>query len=153
MDLVSGLFLVVAIELLGITIIYIVLKKKIDRISDSKVLVGKVKEEINQIVVELNQTTDRNIALIEDKLNGISELLSKADKRISLLKRETEKHEMSKNLYNNIVDSRKKDEDINRQGEVLRLHREGASPASIANHIGMPIGEVELIIALATRKG
>ena len=152
MDIVSGLFLLVAIELLGITVIYIVLKKKIDKLSDSTFLLGKIREEINQIVVELNQTTDRNIALLEDRLNNISELLTKADRRISLLKRETDKHEVSENIYKNIADKHKKDENNNRHGEVLRLHKEGISSSSIANRLGLPVGEVELIISLSTRK-
>ena len=152
MDTLSALFLIIATEILGFTVVFLVLKKKIEKISDSSFLTGKIREEVNQIIVELNQTADRNIALIEDRIQNIIDLLSKADKRISVLQRETEKHEVSKNMYQNVMEATKRKDEVNRQQEVLRLFREGISSVTIANRTGIPIGEVELIISLGSRK-
>ncbi len=152
MDTLGNLFFTTAVALLGFTILYLVLKRKIERVSDASYLVGKIREEIDQIVVELNQTTDRNIALIEDRIHNLNELLSKADKKIGLLKREAEKHEVSTNVYQNVVAGAKRTEERNRQEEVLSLHAEGLPVPAIANRLGLPISEVELIVSLNAKK-
>ena len=58
-----------------------------------------MREEVDRLQVELNQTTNRNVTLIEDRLNALSEALGKADKKILLFRREAEKQEMSGKLY------------------------------------------------------
>ena len=58
------------------------------------------------MVVQLNQTTDRNVSLLEDRIRQLTELLAKADKKIGLLRREGEKHEVSQSVYNHLVKSR-----------------------------------------------
>ena len=153
------LVLYIAVSILGFFIVYVVLKKKIEKYIDPSSLLDQIREEVNRIIVELNQTTDRNIGLIEDRINQLMELLAKADKKISLLQREGEKHEVSKKIYNNITRSRAKkqyepepDERRDKQDEVLRLHQAGFSAPIIAKRVGSPLGEVELIISLSERK-
>ena len=153
------LALYIAVSILGYFIIYIVLKKKIEKYIDPSSLLDQIREEVNRIIVELNQTTDRNIALIEDRISRLMELLAKADKKISLLQREGEKHEVSRKIYNNITRSKAEkqyepepDERRDRQDEVLRLHQVGFSAPIIAKRVGTPLGEVELIISLSEKK-
>ncbi len=149
----------IAFSILGFFIIYVVLKKKIKEFVDPSSLLDQIREEVNRIIVELNQTTDRNIALIEDRINRLMELHAEADKKISLLQREGEKHEVSRKLYNNITQRQaekkhglKLDERRDRQDEVLRLHQAGFSAPIIAKRTGSSLGEVELIISLLERK-
>ena len=152
MDILGNLFFTLAIGLVGFTVVFIVLDRKIRRISDANFLVGRIREEIDQIIVELNQTTDRNIALLEDRIHGVNELLARADKKIGLLKRETEKHEVSRSVYQSVMSSGKQNGEENRQESVLALYREGLSASTIANRLGVPVGEIELIVSLNERK-
>ncbi|MBN2532496.1 MAG: hypothetical protein JXB88_06365 [Spirochaetales bacterium] len=148
----------IAIILAGFVILYLILKRKIEKSINPRALIDEIRVEVDRIIVELNNTTERNISLIEDRMNQLSGLLEKADKKILLLNREIEKYEVSKN-YSNIlqkakksdVSDKKETEETDIKEKVLKFHREGFSPAVIANHTGLPVGEVELIISLTER--
>jgi hypothetical protein len=151
-------FLLPAALLLAWVAQYLILKRKIDKIANVDSHLEEVREEVARVIIELNQTTERNIALIEDRISSLVELLSTADKKISLLKRESEKHEVSQRVYSKLSAkpvvnvpksaSPKKDN----QQEILRLHLAGFTPRIIARRIGLSLGEVELIISLSERK-
>lgn len=139
----------------GYVLVYLLLKKKIAKSLDAAAILDQVRDEVGRIVVELNQTTNRNITLIEDRINALSELLSKADKKIALIRREAEKQEIGARLYSELAAKRQetpKAEPAQRQEEALRLARSGANPAVIAKRLGLTLGEVELIISLAGRR-
>lgn len=149
--------LYIAATVLGYFIIYLTLKKKIEKFVSPAEILDQIREEINRVIVELNQATHRNISLIEDRINRLMELLAKADKKISLLHREGEKHEVGKQVYTRIAKNRtaQEAESIGSEGkqeEVLRLHEDGFSAPMIAKRVGTPLGEVELIISLSERK-
>jgi len=151
-------FLLSVALLLGWVCQYLILKRKIEKIANADSQLEEVREEVARVIIELNQTTERNIALIEDRISRLVELLSTADKKIGLLKRESEKHEVSQRVYSklsakpvvNVPKSTgpKKDN----QQEILRLHLAGFTPRVIARRIGLSMGEVELIISLSERK-
>jgi hypothetical protein len=152
----TTILLIVGFQVVGFFILFILLKRRIDRRIAPSDMVREVRNELNSIMVELNRITNQNIGLIEDKINQLKEFLTKADKRLSLLKREEEKHEVSKHSYLKIVQNQPENRPTNKpadiQKEVIRLHREGFTPGIIAGHIGTTIGEVELIISLEERK-
>ncbi|MBN2652322.1 MAG: hypothetical protein JXR63_08065 [Spirochaetales bacterium] len=52
---------------------------------DTKIFLKKVKGEIADIITELNQTTERNVSIIEFKINALNKLVNDADSRIKLL--------------------------------------------------------------------
>ena len=143
---------------MGWVVQYFVLKRKIDKIANADSRLDEIREEVARVIIELNQTTDRNIALIEDLINRLTELLSIADKKMGLLKRESEKHEVSQRVYSkisakpvvNVPKSTGRNAD-NHQ-EILRLYRAGLTPMVIAKRMSLNLGEVELIISLAERK-
>ena len=145
--------IILALIIVGYLIVYLVLKKKFETRLYTASILQELREEVNKIVVELNQTTERNIALIEDRIHHLSELLAQGDKKISLLKREVEKHEVSTKVYASLS----KEEQISEpepdgRKEVLRLHRSGFSSTMISQRTGVPLGEVELIISLRDRR-
>ena len=151
-------FLLTAALLLGWVAQYLILKRKIDKIANTDSQLEEVREEVARVIIELNQTTERNIALIEDRISRLVELLSTADKKIGLLKRESEKHEVSQRVYSELSakpvvkvpknSSPKKDN----QQEILRLYLAGFTPRVIARRMALSLGEVELIISLSERK-
>ncbi|HEC61806.1 MAG TPA: hypothetical protein ENI27_06070 [bacterium] len=154
-----------ALLILGYSVVYLVLKKKIEKSLDPAALLDQIREEISRTIVEMNQTTDRNIALIEDRIGNLVKLLGKADKRISLFRREAEKHAVSKKVYQAVLESKPPQEVLPattnssnheskhafKQSEVLNLHNAGFSGSLIAKKLNLPMGEIELIISLSKR--
>jgi DNA-binding NarL/FixJ family response regulator len=158
--------LIVALFAGGYLAVYLLLKRKLARALSAAAILGEVREEVNRILVELNQTTNRNITLIEDRIRSLNELLGKADKRLALLAREAEKQDLAARLYSELSSRRpappeatpvpatppaEEREGADRNEEVVRLARSGLGPALIARRLGITLGEVELIISLAQR--
>ena len=198
----------------GLLLVYILLRDRVRRATTSDSQIEEIRAEVSRLLVELNQTTDRNIALLEDKIASLNDALSAADKKIGLLHREIEKHDVGSQIYSRLAegraqrlpmpdplpprgekapgvdravppraetppekplavelsekpserDSRRADGALHvERGEaptapdlrerVMMLHRSGFSSSLIASRVGMPLGEVELIISLEQRKG
>lgn len=166
MNALGEVALIVALFAGGYLTVYLLLKRKLARALSAAAILGEVREEVNRILVELNQTTNRNITLIEDRIRSLNELLGKADKRIALLAREAEKQDLAARLYSELSSRRpapseappapvsppsEEQEGADRNEEVVRLARSGLGPALIARQLGITLGEVELIISLAQR--
>jgi DNA-binding NarL/FixJ family response regulator len=143
-----------ALAVAGYFIVYLILKAKLTRSVDPKAILESIREEVDRIIVELNSTTDRNITLLEDKVQSLSTLLEQADKKITILKREIEKHEVSAKVYSELRDKQiAEPEEQDRQTQVLNLHRQGISAAVIAKRLGITLAEIELILSLAAKSG
>ncbi len=71
-----------------------------------KMRIADIREEVSRLLVELNQTTDRNIGLMEDRIASLNEQLVTADKKIALLRREIEKHDVGTQVYSRLVEAR-----------------------------------------------
>ena len=143
-----------ALAIAGYFIVYLILKAKLNKSVDPKAILESIREEVDRIIVELNSTTDRNITLLEDKVQSLSTLLEQADKKIGILKREIEKHELSAKVYSELAHSGKavqKAEEQDRHTQVLNLHRQGISASAIAKRLGITLAEIELIITLASK--
>ena len=141
-----------ALAIAGYFIVYLILKAKLQKSVDPKVVLDSIREEVDRIIVELNSTTDRNITLLEDKVQNLSSLLEQADKKIGLLRREIEKHELSGRVYSELAEKRGQEvteEDL--QSRVLRLHEQGISASAIAKRLGITLAEIELIVTLASQ--
>ncbi|MBN1698320.1 MAG: hypothetical protein JW881_12470 [Spirochaetales bacterium] len=152
--LITGLFAA------GFFIVYLFLKRTIKKLVNPQKLIDNIHSEVNKIMAELNNITERNITLIEQRVRELSALLEKADKKILMLQRESEKYSMSKN-YSDIIKKtqqqgeaqNRKESDVSIRERVLKLYYQGFSPALIAGRINLPVGEIELIISLEERKG
>ena len=141
-----------ALAIAGYFIVYLILKAKLQKSVDPKVILDSIREEVDRIIVELNSTTDRNITLLEDKVQNLSSLLEQADKKIGLLRREIEKHELSGKVYSELAEKRGQEvaeEDL--QSRVLRLHKQGIPASAIAKQLGITLAEIELIVTLASQ--
>jgi DNA-binding NarL/FixJ family response regulator len=163
-------------------VVYLLLVRRIDRKLEPGRVLDNIRSEIDGIIVELNQTTDRNIGLLEDRVNRLNGLLEQADRRLAVLKREIESRSGSTERYNDIVrraprtqqphaapaaektaasDGEKTGDPpaneasegrATRKKQIVELHRKGIASNIIANRTGTTVGEVELIISLADRK-
>jgi hypothetical protein len=143
-----------ALAIAGYFIVYLILKAKLKQSVDPKAILESIREEVDRIIVELNSTTDRNITLLEDKVQSLSALLEQADKKIGILRREIEKHELGVKVYSELAGGGKqvrKEEEQDRHAQVLNLHRQGISASAIAKRLGITLAEIELIITLASQ--
>jgi len=179
--------IMLAIDLGGLLLIYVILRDRVRRATSTSTQMTELRDEVGRLVVELNQTADRNIALVEDRIAALNDLLSTADKKIGLLRREIEKHDVGTQVYSRLAEARPappaagrapqaRSDAAGRAGRegaaavaqslsvelsekpdihqrVMMLHRAGFSPSLIASRVGVPRGEVELVISLEQRKG
>jgi hypothetical protein len=218
------------IDVGGLLLVYVVLRDRVRRATTAEAQISEIRDEVSRLVVELNQTTDRNIALIEDRISSLNEQLSVADKKIGLLRREIEKHDVGTQVYNRLGEARprapappplpplavelsepvpggeeprvggtewqqaaearapaadrrgpagqeavslgargtaaagtpgpaprapagRREETNDLRDRVMLLFRAGFAASLIASRVGVPLGEVELIISLEQRKG
>ena len=176
------MLLSIAINVLILAIVYLIVRKRLAKILDGSVLIDEIKDEINHLIIELNQTSERNIGLIEERIHRLQKLIDETDRKIGVLGRETEKHQLSADVYDKLkravplvsktniarpVESRQekespvsgRDEPPDKAGvertkaeTVLHLHRQGFDPKLIATRTSSTLGEVELIISLQNGK-
>jgi hypothetical protein len=67
--------------------------KRIENRMKPDQLIGQLREEVNGVIAELNQATDRNISVLEDRLEAINKALERADRAVKVLQRESERRE------------------------------------------------------------
>jgi hypothetical protein len=165
-----------------LAVIYLVLNRKIEKNITPEAFLEKVRSEIQSVIVELNETTDRNITLLEERVRSLQAVIKRADKQLTVLQREVEKHKESSEVYTHLRkagkivsgpakgtegtgtplspgrsgatqrSATKTEEELPLEQRVINLHNQGIAPASIANRLNRTIGEVELIISLYERK-
>ncbi len=82
------------------------LRDRVRRAASAESRIAEIRDEVSRLLVELNQATDRNIALMEDKIAVLNEAISTADKKIGLLRRETEKHDVGSQIYSRLAEGR-----------------------------------------------
>jgi hypothetical protein len=164
-----------------LAIIYLVLNRKVEKNITPEAFLEKVRSEIQSVIVELNETTDRNITLLEERVRSLQTVIKRADKQLTVLQREVEKHKESSEVYTHLRKAGKivagpvqrdtpsgapkstppgsgsgktesPEEEIPLEQRVINLYNQGVAPGSIANRLNRTIGEVELIISLNERK-
>lgn len=141
------------------------LKKKIN--PDN--LLNEINEEINHVLIQLNNVTDRNIGLLESRITSLKEILEQVDKKITYYHKEMKKAEAEPIVYSHLVKKKPgnsaqyvalKEPEVKEvdkpkvkpmKTQVLELYRQGFSPDVIASRTGVALGEVELIISLTGR--
>jgi hypothetical protein len=84
--------IVLLINILILSVIYIFLRKRVDKLTDTEKVTGELARELDTILAEINQATDRNVLIIEDKINELEQIISRTEKRISLLKKDEMRH-------------------------------------------------------------
>lgn len=79
---------VILVNIMLASVMYIFLRKRIDKLTDTDKMTGDIARELDRILAEINQATDRNVMIIEDKKQELDQVILKAEQRISLLKKD-----------------------------------------------------------------
>ena len=78
------------INILILAIIYILLRRRLDRLTEPERITDALAGDLDIILSEINQATERNILIIEDKIKDLESVISTAEDRIKLLKKQAE---------------------------------------------------------------
>lgn len=154
------IIIILAIQCLIFFIFYTLLKQKFSPTT----ILSTIREEINSLITELNAETERDVVLLEDKMNELKKMLSDVDKKILLLNTESLKKQKEHVFFNeldeNPVAVYTKKELIQKKQviepeysiteQVLRFAKKGFSEEYIAKELSVPLGEVVLILDLNT---
>lgn len=160
-------FILVSILLFILIIVSIVnIFRKISKLQKANVI-KELESEVNDLVLEFNQTADRNINILEEKIKTLTNILHDADKRIKILGTESEKIKSEPVTYNQLgqingnqisadttlIQEKKKQSpkqlvETNKKDRIVELHNNGFTSPVIATRVGLTVGEVELIISL-----
>ena len=171
-----AILLPILISLAAVAACFLVLNAKINRRIKIDTIVDEIRQELAGLIVEINQTTDRNIELIENRVDQLKNILKDADRRIGVLKKEVTRREKTADLYTHLGSHGKPQgsnqaaaalpqdptsapppsagEPGNREAKKTRvttLYLQGFSSEQIATKVGITVGEVELIVALYER--
>lgn len=148
----SNIIINLAVTTAALAFFYIVFKRKLSVNESQKRILENIEGQIRHIIVEMNNTTDRNVGIIEARIKELKMLISDADKRLSLLKNEQKINpQVVKAAYtidrpiNTMIISKK----LSFKEQVLELAVKGFDSKIIAAKLEASIGEVELIISLA----
>lgn len=148
-----------------IFLVYKILSRKIEKRLGTSELLGQIRSEVEIMVVELNQVSERNIGLLEERTSNLSALLAEADKKIVNLGREMEKSSRSR-IYSDLKpkavppavpplppeEKPQEELPLDYRAEVIRMHRMGMDNRIIASRLKKTLGEIELIISWEEQK-
>lgn len=140
-----------------------------DRFSSTRIL-GDIRSEIDRLIMDLGRETDRDVAILEDRIRGLRELMDEADRRILLADREESKRKTLPEIpapevtpeqtpeqtepviiYTKPRISRRESQiepEIPVRERAIQMARKDISPEIIAKTLGISQGEVDLILTM-----
>jgi len=98
MDLVIAVLIVIAVQL----VMFLILRGRIHQELNATSLLKDVQDEVDGMVRELNLSAERNIGLLEARIEELEGLLSQADQKMILLGRELERREKTAEVYSQL---------------------------------------------------
>ena len=91
--------LLLALDLGGLVAVYFLLRARIRRQLELESLLDGVREESRALVLELNETADRNVSLVEDRVVALRGLLDEVDRRMGVARRELESRDKERRAF------------------------------------------------------
>jgi len=95
MDLVIAVLIVIAVQL----VMFLVLRGRIHQELNATTLLKDVRDEVDGMVRELNLSAERNIGLLEARIEEMEGVLAQADQKLVLLAREVDRREKTTEVY------------------------------------------------------
>lgn len=98
----STIAILVVIDLLGLGAIWLYVRSRINRALGLDSLLSGIRKEVGILTTELNETTDRNISLVEDRMEALRGLLDEADRRMGVVRRELDTRAAENEVYSRL---------------------------------------------------
>lgn len=96
-----------SINIIILVVMFLFLSRRLRRQYNAGEFLAQVQQEVNSIVTELNQTTERNIQLLEERISRVKDLLSELDRRILIQESEAQKRSQTDRTYQHLKDQRR----------------------------------------------
>ena len=139
-----------ALQVAGFVALYVLLRRVVMRRMSAPNMVAELRSEVAALITELNGTTERNVALLEDGIGRLQELLRSADRGAAAPGSPPDPGAGGAGGAGGTDRAdRPAGSAAERRAQVLRLRGLGMSSAAIADHLATSPGEVELIVNLA----
>ncbi|GHV05114.1 hypothetical protein FACS189485_11620 [Spirochaetia bacterium] len=96
----SVIFSGASLVLCGFFFIYFTLyiKRRTERAN----ILGDYQDEVNKLIADIDSATDRDLILVEDRINALKKLLEDVDKRLAVLTREEDRRRSSEAVYTHL---------------------------------------------------
>jgi len=91
-----------ALDLGGLVLLYFLLRARIRRQLELENLLSGVREEARALVMDLNETADRNVSLVEDRIVALRGLLDELDRRMGVARREIESRDREREAFDRL---------------------------------------------------
>ena len=142
-----------ALQVAGFVALYVLLRRAVMRRMSARNMVPELRSEVAALIAELNGTTERNVALLEDGIGRLQELLRSADRGAAAPGSPPDPGVGGAGGAGGADRADRADRPAGsaaeRRAQVLRLRGLGMSSAAIADRLATSPGEVELIVNLA----
>ena len=99
MNIMIQLLALVALDIAGLVLLWFLLRARLRRYLELENLLSGVREEARALVMELNETADRDVSLLEDRMGALRELLGEVDRRMGVARRELESRESERAAF------------------------------------------------------
>lgn len=126
------------------------LKLKVDKVVSGEEWIRKIRDEIDQLILEMNQTAERNVALLENRVIVLQNLLNEADKKLLIMQKETEKSDLSRQVYSHlkkqtvvIAPQSESESDSAGKSDEITLNSTGSTAGSTAGSNDIKVDKVE----------
>jgi hypothetical protein len=127
--------ILLALNLAALALVFLYVRSRVRKALESDGLIDKLRAEVGELVRDLNQTTDRNLTLVEDAIRALREASAEADRKTAVLRRETERRSTE-----NAVDDR-----LGRMRNAASVSEEGAVSPPKAEGPRKPVSAAEAL--------
>lgn len=114
----STLLIVVALDILGLAGILLYVRYRLGRALELDGLLEALRKEVRALNIELNETADRNISLVEDRILALRTLLEESDRRLEVVQRELSRKDQEEEVYSRLGRPRSSEAQTRRPGPV-----------------------------------
>lgn len=144
---------VVLTQLFFSLILWWILMAALRRRTGKEAIIGRIQQEVDGLVADLNEAADQNITILEDRLERLRSEIDTAEALIARIRDEKDRIVPAPIVNTPPPVEIEISEEENVQTRVIRLHHSGLSPELIASTCGITAGEVQLMLSLHDRKG
>lgn len=77
-------------------------RRRIQRGLEADMMLGRIRDEIDEMIIEINRTVDRNVTLLENRITRLNSLIQRAEKLERVREREAEKDTGVQRVYSEL---------------------------------------------------
>jgi hypothetical protein len=143
-------------------VLYFLLSRNLEKKIRSSRVFERIRKELEELLFEINQTTDRNITVMEDRIDKMKKLIDRAEALSDKVERVRPVREKAPELETVRLDIKRAvtvtdplfaqeelpEETTDVRQSIVMMHFQGMDSRLIARKTGKTVGEVDLIISM-----